>query len=152
MKKTISLLTILALASASGCNSATKNASTKSEVVEINSASLVTKAAGKVEHPVSDSLADFEKQVENGIVILDFFAVWCPPCKRFAPVFIKTAGKAAHANKLFIKIDIEQYVSLTEKYNVRSMPTIIALKNGKETKRSMGAMSETQFENWLAGL
>jgi Thioredoxin domain-containing protein len=157
MKKTISLLTILALVSVSGCNCTPKTANEKTAaiksetVIAVNSASA-TKADTRVVHPASTVVADFEKQVANGIVILDFFAVWCPPCKRFGPIFAKTADKAAHADKLFIKIDIEQFASLTDKYGVRSMPTIIALKDGKEVKRTTGAMSEGQFENWLKGL
>ena len=107
----------------------------------------ISSCFGKANGAVKVPEADFEKQVSQGTVILDFFATWCPPCKKFAPVFEKAANK--HPNILFVKIDVDKHKNLTEKYGVRSMPTIIALKDGKEVKKTTGFMSNKKFENWI---
>ena len=102
-----------------------------------------TKANGRVEHPI----ADFDNQVSEGIVILDFFATWCPPCRRFGPVFTRAA--ANHPDIRFIKIDIDKYASIASDYGVRSMPTIIVLKDGGVVKTKAGYMKLKDFENWI---
>jgi len=114
-----------------------------SSVSATNAETKVTKANGQVEHPNTD----FDKQVEDGIVILDFFATWCPPCRRFGPIFTKAA--ATHSDILFIKVDVDKYSSLASTYGVRSMPTIIALKDGKKIESKTGYMSNKQFESWI---
>jgi len=112
-------------------------------MLTIGLSSCFCKANGTVKLPA----ADFDNQVSQGTVILDFFATWCPPCKKFGPVFKKAA--ANHPDILFIKIDIDKYEDLMKKYNVRSMPTIIALKDGKRVKTTTGFMSNKKFENWI---
>jgi len=112
-----------------------------------------TKAYGSVQTPATGAdkdVAIFDKQVSKGIVILDFFATWCPPCKKFAPIFKEAAAK--HTNILFIKVDVDTYANLTEQYGVRSMPTIIALKDGKKVETNIGAMTSNKFESWIAGI
>lgn len=160
MKNKLSILTIIALActTKSYCIEPTTDvfaAEAKGQVEAITvkkSEPSHLAADGRVQHPE----ANFEKQVASGIVILDFFATWCPPCKRFGPVFVAVANKKnaagdefVHADKAFIKIDIDKHTDLTGKYNILSMPTIIALKDGKEVKRVSGSMTERQFENWI---
>jgi len=103
----------------------------------------ITKANGRVEHPI----ADFDSQVSEGIVILDFFATWCPPCRRFGPVFTRAA--ANNPDIRFIKIDIDKYSNIAKDYGVRSMPTIIALKDGGVVKTKIGYMKLKDFENWI---
>jgi thioredoxin 1 len=129
MKKTISIFAILAMVVTLGCS--------------------LIKA---VEHPANDIVVEFEKQISSGVVILDFFAQLCPPCKKFGPIFEKASTKAVNKNIKFIKIDIEQFVNLTNKYSVRLMPTIIALKDGKEVSRHVGGFSEPQFDKWLTSI
>ena len=104
------------------------------------------KAYGSVEHPI----ADFENQISQGIVILDFFATWCPPCRRFSPVFEKAA--ANHTDILFIKIDVDKHENLVTEYGVRSMPTIIVLKDGVVVKTKTGYMSSKQFDKWISSI
>lgn len=128
MKKTIAILTLIATLGFVNAN--------KCEIV----------------HLASDSVAEFDAQSSSGIVILDFFAQWCPPCKKFGPIFEKASTKAANTSTKFIKIDVEQFINLTNKFGVRSMPTIVALKDGKEIKRHIGGFSEPQFDKWLADI
>jgi thiol-disulfide isomerase/thioredoxin len=76
------------------------------------------------------------------ICVLDFYADWCGPCKKFAPEFAKLAEK--FPTFLFLKVDGEQYQFT--KYEVRAYPTILILHNGKEVYRSEGFDGKTVNE------
>jgi len=110
----------------------------------------IAEASGTVQHPVADSIAKFDNQIASGTVILDFFASWCGPCQNFGPVFTSAAKK--HTNILFIKINIDNYPKITKQFGVRSIPTIIALKDGKRIKSKTGFMNAAQFDAWINGL
>jgi len=141
MKKAITKLTVAALLFGLGYTvsvSTTEPATSESTVA--------TKSYGKVEHPATD----FDNQIASGIVILDFFATWCPPCQRFSSVFTNAAEK--HPNILFIKIDVEKYQDIANRFGIRSMPTIIALKDGKKIKTKTGFMNKAQFDTWINSL
>jgi thioredoxin 1 len=80
---------------------------------------------------------NFRQQTSNKIILVDFWAAWCAPCRMMAPVLNEVAGELT-GDKRVGKVDIEQNQSLARKYNVRSIPTIILLKNGVEINRFVG--------------
>jgi len=93
--------------------------------------------------------ADFDAQINiDGYVILDFYADWCPPCKRLIPIFTKLASQ--YPNIRFIKVNVDSKRDLVGRYGIRSMPTLIVLQNGAEIKRHVGFMNEQMLINWLA--
>lgn len=73
----------------------------------------------------------------NAHVVVDFFAVWCGPCKALAPQL----DKLAESNKdvVFIKVDVDKDASVSGSHGVRAMPTTVYFKNGKEINRITGA-------------
>jgi thioredoxin 1 len=80
---------------------------------------------------------NFAKTIKNGIVLVDFYASWCGPCKIFAPRLEEIAlemGKKLVAGKL--DTDRNQVTSI--KYNIKYLPTIVIFKNGIEVKRFVG--------------
>ena len=80
---------------------------------------------------------NFQQQTKNKVVLVDFWAEWCAPCKMMAPVLNDVAGELS-GNSYVGKLNIEQYQSMAQKFNVRSIPTLILFKNGKEVKRFVG--------------
>jgi len=80
---------------------------------------------------------NFQQQIKNKIVLIDFWANWCAPCRMMAPVLNEVASEL-EGNLYVGKVNIEQYQSLADKYNIRSIPTLILLKNGVEVNRFVG--------------
>ena len=67
---------------------------------------------------------NFQQQTKNKVVLVDFWAEWCAPCKVMAPVLNEVADELS-GNSHVGKLNIEQYQSLAQKFNVRSLPTLI---------------------------
>jgi len=76
--------------------------------------------------------------LSNGTVIVDFSAVWCGPCKKYAPEFEKLALEKKFSMMTFVKVDIDEHESLGKKYEINSLPTTLVLVNGKEMARCEG--------------
>jgi len=84
---------------------------------------------------------NFQQQTRNKIVLIDFWASWCAPCRMMAPV-LNDVAKELNGNSLVGKVNIEQYQSLAQRFGVRSIPTLILLKNGIEVNRFVGVKSK----------
>lgn len=84
---------------------------------------------------------NFQQQTKNKVVLIDFWASWCAPCRMMAPVLNDVATELK-GNSHVGKVDIQQYQSLANKYKVRSIPTLILLKNGTEINRFVGIKSK----------
>jgi len=80
---------------------------------------------------------NFQHQTKGKVMLGDFWAAWCAPCRMMAPVLNEVADELTE-NLHVGKVDIEQYQSLARKYNVRSIPTMILFKNGVEINRFVG--------------
>jgi len=84
---------------------------------------------------------NFQQQTKNKVVLVDFWATWCAPCRMMAPVLNDVATELK-GNSHVGKVDIQQYQSLANKFKVRNIPTMILLKNGAEVNRFVGIKSK----------
>lgn len=80
---------------------------------------------------------NFQHQTKNKVILVDFWASWCAPCRMMAPVLNEVAAELT-GNMHVGKVNIEQYQSLASKYQVRGIPTMILFKNGREYERFVG--------------
>lgn len=80
---------------------------------------------------------NIQQSIKNKLVLTDFWASWCAPCKMMAPVLNEVAEEL-DGNSKVAKVNIEEYRSLAQKYNIRSIPTLILFKNGIEVDRFVG--------------
>ena len=81
----------------------------------------------------------FDSAVSQGVTLVDFWAVWCGPCKMLAPTIDQLAD--AYADKARIaKVDVDNEPNLARRFGIMSIPTIIILKDGVEVDRKVGLM------------
>ena len=93
---------------------------------------------------------NFKEEVisNKGITIVDFWAPWCGPCKMFGPIF--ESAKENHDNIKFCKFNVDDDTqNISKDFGVMSIPTVIAFKDGKEVKRNIGFMSESDLDDFL---
>ena len=94
--------------------------------------------------------ADFESVVVNSDipVLLDFWAPWCGPCKMIAPVLDELAPEFAGKVKI-VKMDVDDNQATPAQFGVRSIPTLLLIKNGQVVATQVGAIPKNQLANFI---
>lgn len=88
-----------------------------------------------------------DETVGDGIVIIDFWAGWCVPCQRFAPIFEESSKK--HEDITFAKVDTEDQQELAMRYGVTSIPTLVAYRGGIPVFQQAGALPANALEDLI---
>ena len=103
--------------------------------------------------PVQLTSSNFDLHLVNsGIpVVVDFWAPWCGPCKMMGPAF-EEAAKSFPLKARFTKLNTEEYQQTSAKFGIRSIPTMIIFKDGKEAARQSGALSVDQIKQWVSSV
>ncbi|HEY4615658.1 MAG TPA: thioredoxin [Citricoccus sp.] len=95
--------------------------------------------------------ADFETTLtENEIVLVDFWADWCGPCKQFAPVYEQVSGQ--HEDVVFAKVDTEAERNLAAAANITSIPTLMAFRDKVLVYAQPGAINAAQLEELVSAV
>jgi thioredoxin 1 len=89
--------------------------------------------------------ANHDETVSDGIVFIDFWAEWCGPCKRFAPMFEQASEQ--YTDITFAKVDTEDQHELTARYGVRSIPTLVIYRDGIPVFSQPGALSAAVLDD-----
>lgn len=100
--------------------------------------------------PINITASNFEIEVlkEPGIVLLDFWATWCPPCRMITPILNDIAKEKRGEIKIG-KIDTDKENLLASQFQISSIPTLILFYNGKVINRISGAMPKQNLLNWI---
>lgn len=92
--------------------------------------------------------SEFEAMKNDGMLLVDFFATWCGPCKMLAPVLEELASK--FEGKLnIVKVDVDKDSDLAMQFGIMSVPTMILFKDGQPIKQIQGFQPAPQLENLL---
>lgn len=90
---------------------------------------------------------DFEQEIKDGIVIVDFYAVWCGPCKMMHPIMEQL--KDLYDDIKIIKVNVDNHEELSRKYGIMSIPTIILFKNGTIAEKNVGFLPLENIKTWI---
>lgn len=100
--------------------------------------------------PQNVNQGEFERIVANheGFLLVDFWATWCSPCKAIAPLLEKVSEE--HSNVTVLKVDVDQNNGLASKYRIRSIPTLLLIKNEEVIAQKSGAFNKVVLDSWLS--
>jgi thioredoxin 2 len=100
--------------------------------------------------PIVVTDENFATHVDRSSIplVVDFWAEWCGPCKMMAPHFNRVAGHLEPGIRL-AKLDTDANPNTASRFNIRSIPTVIMFKDGREVARQSGAMDANRLSNWI---
>ncbi len=97
---------------------------------------------------VTDSTWAEEVEGHAGLVLADFWAEWCGPCRHIAPVLDELATEMEGKVKI-VKVDVDSSTQTAGKFGIRSIPCLVLFQDGKEVDRTVGAQNKAQLKDWL---
>ncbi len=97
---------------------------------------------------INDSNFKAEVLDASGLVIVDFFATWCGPCRQMLPIMEELSTELNGQVKI-VKMDVDEAPKTPEMFNIQSIPTLIMFKNGELTDKRLGAQSKSEMIKWI---
>ena len=89
--------------------------------------------------------SDFKEEISKDLVLVDFYADWCGPCKMMGSIL----EQLEDVNVL--KVNVDNFPDIAKEYQVMSIPTLIIFKNGEMLKKNIGFMTLEELKSWLKG-
>ena len=95
----------------------------------------------------SDSTFQDDISSQSNLVLVDFWAEWCGPCKQISPILEEIANEKENLN--ILKLNIDENPATPQKYNIRGIPTLMLFKDGKLVDTKIGSLPKTSLEDWI---
>jgi thioredoxin 1 len=89
----------------------------------------------------------FAQEIESGVVLVDFFADWCGPCKMIAPVLDQVSEELTDVK--IVKLNVDNAPQVASTYGVMSIPTLILFKDGQKVAQTMGFQPKEMLIGWI---
>ena len=89
----------------------------------------------------------FNNEIKEGIVLVDFFATWCGPCKMQSPII--DSLKEERSDIKIMKVDVDKEEDVARTYGIMSIPTLMLFKDGKEVAKNVGFMPKEVLTDWI---
>lgn len=90
---------------------------------------------------------NFNESIASGVVLVDFYADWCGPCKMIAPVLEQLQEEMSDVQ--IVKLNVDEAPDIAQEYGVMSIPTLILFNNGKQIAQTLGFKPKEQLRNWI---
>lgn len=98
-----------------------------------------------IKHITTDT--EFDEVINNGLVLVDFFATWCGPCKMLSPLLEEIARE--NPSLTILKIDVDEVGLLAARYGIQAIPTLLLFKNGQHIETRMGYQNKNQLQAFI---
>ncbi len=89
----------------------------------------------------------FNNEIKEGIVLVDFYATWCGPCKMQSPII--DSLKEERSDIKIMKVDVDKEEDVARTYGIMSIPTLMLFKDGKEVAKNVGFMPKEVLTDWI---
>ena len=96
---------------------------------------------------IIDSVKEFDEVIAEGKVLVDFFAVWCGPCKMIAPVLEEIADE--RDDVIIVKVDVDETPDLARRYGIMSIPTLLLFRDGQLVSKTMGYQDKDSLNDFI---
>lgn len=91
---------------------------------------------------------NFNEEINDGVVLVDFYAEWCGPCKMISPILDELKVEMADQVKI-VRVDVDQESDLAQRFDVMSIPTLVLFKDGKPAGRKTGFLPKPKLEKFI---
>ena len=92
---------------------------------------------------------NFEEKIKDGVVLVDFFATWCGPCRMQAAILEQCQKQLEELNVSVVKVDVDECENLAHQFSIMSIPTMVLFANGEQKEKHVGLLMEEDLIDFI---